>query len=47
MKYSLLLRILVFLSILKFGLKHGLATRPNESNILSYAKDIWEQMGTN
>ena len=28
------------LSILKFGLKHGLATRPNESNILSYAEDI-------
>ena len=32
------------LSILKFGLKHGLATRPNESNILSYTKDIWEQI---
>ena len=30
------------LSILKFGLKHGLATRRNESNILSYAEDIWE-----
>ena len=28
------------LRILKFGLKHGLATRPNESNILSYAEDI-------
>ena len=32
------------LSILKSGLKHGLATRPNESNILSYAEDIWEQI---
>ena len=32
------------LSILKFGLKHGLATRPNESNILSYTKDIWKQI---
>ena len=32
------------LSILKFGLKHGLATRPNESDILSYAEDIWEQI---
>ena len=31
-------------SILKFGLKHGLATGPNESNILSYAEDIWEQI---
>ena len=31
------------LSILKFGLKHGLATRPNESNIFSYA-DTWEQI---
>ena len=27
-------------SILKLGLKHGLATRPNESNTLSYAEDI-------
>ena len=25
-------------------MKHGLATRPNESNILSYAEDIWEQI---
>ena len=32
------------LSILKFVLKHGLATRPNKSNILSYAEDIWEQI---
>ena len=31
-------------SILKFGLKHGLATHPNESNILLYAEDIWEQI---
>ena len=30
-------------SISKFGLKYGLATRPNESNILAYAEDIWEQ----
>ena len=29
--------------ILKFGLKCGLSTCPNESNILAYAKDIWEQ----
>ena len=29
-------------SILKFGLKYGLPTRPNESNILAYAEDIWE-----
>ena len=28
-------------STLKFGLKYGLATRPNESNILAYAEDIW------
>ena len=32
------------LSILKFRLKHGLATRPNKSNILSYTEDIWEQI---
>ena len=25
-------------------MKHGLSTRPNESNILSYAEDIWEQI---
>ena len=31
-------------SILKFGLKHGLAIRPNEINILAYAEDIWEQI---
>ena len=31
-------------SILKFGLKYGLATRPNESNILDYREDIWEQI---
>ena len=30
-------------SILKFGSKYGLPTRPNESNILAYAEDIWEQ----
>ena len=29
-------------SILKFGLKYGLPTCPNESNILAYAEDIWE-----
>ena len=32
------------LGISKFGLKHGLATRPSKSNILSYAEDIWEQI---
>ena len=31
-------------SILKFGLKHGLATRPNQSSIFAYAEDIWEQI---
>ena len=31
-------------SILKFGLKYGFATRPNESNILDYTEDIWEQI---
>ena len=32
------------ISILKFGLKHGLATRLNESNILSYVEGICKQM---
>ena len=32
------------LSILKSGFKHGLVTRPNKSNILSYADDIWKQI---
>ena len=31
-------------SILKFALTYGLATRPNGSNILTYAEDIWEQI---
>ena len=31
-------------SISKFGLKYGLATRPNESNILACSEDIWEQI---
>ena len=31
-------------SVLKFGLKYGLATCPNESNILTYAEEIWEQI---
>ena len=31
-------------STLKFRLKYGLATRPNESNILVYAEEIWEQI---
>ena len=31
-------------SILKFRLKYGLATRPNESNILAYAEEIWAQI---
>ena len=26
--------------ILQYGLKHGLATRPKENNILIYAEDI-------
>ena len=31
-------------SILTFALRHGLATRPNGSNILTYAEDMWEQI---
>ena len=31
-------------SILQFELKHGLATRPNQSSIFAYAEDIWEQI---
>ena len=31
-------------STLKFALKYGVATRTNESNILAYAEDIWEQI---
>ena len=27
-------------SILQFGLKHGVATRPNQSSILAYAENI-------
>ena len=30
--------------ILKFGLRYGLAARPNESIILVHAEDIWEQL---
>ena len=31
-------------SILQFGLKHGLATRPKESDIIATAESIWEQL---
>ena len=31
-------------SILRFGLKHNLATRPNESQIIATAESIWEQL---
>jgi hypothetical protein len=30
--------------VLRFGLKHGLATRPKESNIIASAESIWEQL---
>ena len=30
--------------ILQYGLKHGLATRPKENDILGYAEDIWEKI---
>ena len=31
-------------SILRFGLKHGLATRPNESDVIASAESIWDQL---
>ena len=31
-------------SILQFGLEHVLANHPNQSGILAYAEDIWEQI---
>ena len=31
-------------SILQFGLKRGLATRPNQSSIFAYGEDIWEKI---
>ena len=31
-------------NILKPGLKYGLATRPNESNMLTYVQEIWYQI---
>jgi hypothetical protein len=30
--------------VLRFGLKHGLATRPKESNKIGSAESIWEQL---
>ena len=30
--------------ILQYELKHGLATRPKENDILASAEDIWEQI---
>jgi hypothetical protein len=31
-------------SVLRFGLKHGLATRPNESDVITSAESIWDQL---
>ena len=31
-------------SILRFGLKHGLATQPKESDIIAIAELIWDQL---
>ena len=31
-------------SVLRFGLKHGLATRSNESDVIVSAESIWEQL---
>jgi hypothetical protein len=30
--------------VLRFGIKHGLATRPKESDIIASAESIWEQL---
>ena len=32
------------LSILRFGLKHNLARRPNETDIIATAESIWDQL---
>ena len=31
-------------SILRFGLKHNLATRPNETQVIATAESIWDQL---
>ena len=31
-------------SAIRFGLKHGLATHPNESDVIASAESIWEQL---
>ena len=31
-------------SVLRFGLKHGLATRPNESEVIASVESIWDQL---
>jgi hypothetical protein len=31
-------------SVLRFGLKHGLATSPNESDVIASAESIWDQL---
>ena len=31
-------------SVLKFGLKHGLLTRPKQSEMIVIAEDIWDQI---
>jgi hypothetical protein len=32
------------IDVLKLGLRHGFATRPNELEMLSVAEDIWDQI---
>ena len=31
-------------SALQFGLKHGIATRPRESDLIASAESVWEQL---
>jgi hypothetical protein len=31
-------------SVLRFGLKHGLATRPKESDIIAATESIWDEL---
>ena len=32
------------MEVLKLGLRHGLATRPNNFEIMSVAEDVWDQV---
>ena len=34
-------------SALQFGLKHGIATRPRESDLIASAESVWEQLTRN